>query len=806
MKKIKGVSLCVTAVLLILSFMSVSVFAFDNSGWYWPVPDSLYMSRGYSDGHNGLDIISTRDVNEKVVAARAGTVIAVYEGCNKWNGYGQNHGGCNPVAHLTTGDKWGIRKYQSDGGTDVCNYGIGNGVVIDHGGGVWTEYAHMASVNVSVGQSVTGGYEIGTMGSYGNSTGRHLHFSIKTNSYMSTGGYPNGTAVNNNAYGPEYIINGSWNGVDNIWYSRDYPSSNGTLDVNGRLDGANNDGLGDFGTCDVYINGSRVADDVTDYFTAWPAGTSYEVKDIKAKSGYSYDGNSSYSGTITSGAVADVRLTYSSCRLDINGMLDGSSSGKLDDYGTVDVYINGSKVADDVNDYYSLAPKGATYEIKDIKATDGYKYEKVVTGSLTGTIGSGTKTVVLEFYTEGIATSDWTYSDVLPKNITSDYCDIEYKNFYESIATTSPGSGWTNNGVAREEWQNSGNVYSSPRDLETSDARILVSSKYYHFCGPNAGNEGNYELSGNFVHYDAIDASRVTAEYLGDDNGHPYYFVYLDGSRLWCQSGVTCDGSWGSHGKRCQAWYKNNEYQDRVKVTYYRFTKESGWTTQKDSSAKTVKYRYKLKDTEMPVINRVKVTEITPYGYTILCEASDDSGIMKMVASTWTDTETEANAKINEAVPETMAGSVEMTVTIPVTDHGNERDVNYNTKITVYDKVGNTTEYAAEDIKVYIATLVRSARKLNLPADLTEIEEGAFEESIAFGEVLIPDGTEKIGSRAFADCSRLVFVSIPDSVTEISDDAFDGSSNTVILCSVDSETEAFAKRNKIPYFTDIRAD
>ena len=213
-----------------------------------------------------------------------------------------------------------------------------------------------------------------------------------------------------------------------------------------------------------------------------------------------------------------------------------------------------------------------------------------------------------------------------------------------------------------------------------------------------------------------------------------------------------------------------------------------------------------MKDTELPSINMVKVTEITPYGYTIACQASDDSGIMKMTASTWTDTETEANAKVNEAVPETMAGTVEMMVTIPVTDHGNERDVNYNTKITVYDKVGNTTEYTAEDIKVYIATLVRSARKLNLPADLQEIEDEAFEGSIAFGEVIIPDGTGKIGSRAFADCSRLVFVSIPDSVSEISDDAFDGSSNTVILCSADSEAEAFAKRNGIPYFTDIKAD
>ena len=220
MKKVRSIVLGVFAALLVLSLMPVSVFAFDNSGWIWPVPDSLYMSRGYSDGHKGLDIISTQERNEKVVAARAGTVIAVYEGCSMWDGYGKSHSSCNPVAHLTTGDIWGIRYYQDDGGTEVCNYGIGNGVIIDHGDGVWTEYSHMESVSVSVGQSVTGGYPIGTMGSYGNSTGRHLHFAIKTNSSMSSG-YPNGTAVNSNPYGAEYIINGSWNGVDNIWYMRD---------------------------------------------------------------------------------------------------------------------------------------------------------------------------------------------------------------------------------------------------------------------------------------------------------------------------------------------------------------------------------------------------------------------------------------------------------------------------------------------------------------------------------------------------------------------------------------------------------
>jgi hypothetical protein len=38
--------------------------------------------------------------------------------------------------------------------------------------------------------------------------------------------------------------------------------------------------------------------------------------------------------------------------LDINGILNGTNAGTLQDYGTFDVYINGSRVANDVNDYY----------------------------------------------------------------------------------------------------------------------------------------------------------------------------------------------------------------------------------------------------------------------------------------------------------------------------------------------------------------------------------------------------------------------------------------------------------------------
>ncbi len=58
------------------------------------------------------------------------------------------------------------------------NFGYGNLIVIDHGNGWQSAYAHLNDVYVYCGQSVFQGATIGPMGSTGNSTGPHLHFEL----------------------------------------------------------------------------------------------------------------------------------------------------------------------------------------------------------------------------------------------------------------------------------------------------------------------------------------------------------------------------------------------------------------------------------------------------------------------------------------------------------------------------------------------------------------------------------------------------------------------------------------------------
>jgi len=115
----------------------------------WPVPSSYRVTSTFGmrkhpilrkyKMHTGVDIAA--DKGAAIVAANSGTVIMA--------GYD--------------------------------NTGYGNMVVIDHGGGITTLYAHASKLLVKVGDKVKAGQTIAKGGSTGLSTGNHLHFEVRVN-------------------------------------------------------------------------------------------------------------------------------------------------------------------------------------------------------------------------------------------------------------------------------------------------------------------------------------------------------------------------------------------------------------------------------------------------------------------------------------------------------------------------------------------------------------------------------------------------------------------------------------------------
>lgn len=93
-------------------------------------------------------------------------------------GYRRFHSG------MDFGASYGSNIKAADSGTVIFAGwygGYGNAVIIDHGGGLTTLYAHASRLNVREGQSVQQGQSVAAVGSTGLSTGPHLHFEVRRN-------------------------------------------------------------------------------------------------------------------------------------------------------------------------------------------------------------------------------------------------------------------------------------------------------------------------------------------------------------------------------------------------------------------------------------------------------------------------------------------------------------------------------------------------------------------------------------------------------------------------------------------------
>ena len=127
---------------------SSTKFITGSGQFIWPVPNYRYCSRWYGGRHRGVDICAP--AGTPIYASAGGTITKA----------GYNKAGA---------------------GT-----GYGYSVIINHGGGYSSVYAHCLSLTVSAGQTVKQGQLIGYVGSTGRSSGNHCHFEIRRNgSYIA---------------------------------------------------------------------------------------------------------------------------------------------------------------------------------------------------------------------------------------------------------------------------------------------------------------------------------------------------------------------------------------------------------------------------------------------------------------------------------------------------------------------------------------------------------------------------------------------------------------------------------------------
>lgn len=194
----------------------------------------------------------------------------------------------------------------------------------------------------------------------------------------------------------------------------------------------------------------------------------------------------------------------------------------------------------------------------------------------------------------------WIYTDTFPADYSEDKYELERKYTYETTSAEEKGNGWVKGEFLEKKYVNSGEPYWSEIELETSDTRVLLNYIYYHYCG-SSGNSANFAATSTYPHYDWLPKDGVYEYSVNndyDDARYKYYHLkWSTGADVYCSSGATCDGSFGTHGYRSYYWYKSSQYQDRVAKDYYNYSITTDWTTALEAGAAKVTYRYKLKDT-----------------------------------------------------------------------------------------------------------------------------------------------------------------------------------------------------------------
>lgn len=174
-----------------------------------------------------------------------------------------------------------------------------------------------------------------------------------------------------------------------------------SLDVNGMLDGREDGGLGDYGTCDVYINGELKADDCNDFYSAngtWEQGSTYEIRDIKATKCHKYEGvhSGSLSGTLNANTSVFLKFVtaHDYQKQEIKATCVNPAGAKYTCKNCGDTYTE--YAAADWSDWSETYPQGVDQKLVESRTEYSYSDKQTTTSessSLSGWTQTGSEPV-----------------------------------------------------------------------------------------------------------------------------------------------------------------------------------------------------------------------------------------------------------------------------------------------------------------------------------------------------------------------------------------------------------------------------
>ena len=257
------------------------------------------------------------------------------------------------------------------------------------------------------------------------------------------------------------------------------------LDINGFLDGKEDGGLRDYGTCDVYINGELKADDCNDFYTSngtWEQGSTYEIKDIKATKCHKYEGvhSGSLSGTLNSDTSVslefttahdyDVEIIETTCT--VLGSKTYTCKNCGDSYTENDTELLPHDYRQEPVEATCVNPAGTKYTCKNC----GYTYTEYADADW----------------------SDWseTYPEGIDEKLIESRTEYSYSDKQTKTSEKSSLSGWTQTG-SETVYGSWGGWSAWQTDPIASSETVNVASekvyRYYYFYCPVCGGREPFQ-------------------------------------------------------------------------------------------------------------------------------------------------------------------------------------------------------------------------------------------------------------------------------------------------------------------------